>query len=209
MQGYIGEIRGFGGNFAPRFWSFCQGQLVSIAQNTALFSILGTTYGGDGRSTFALPDLRGRIPLSEGRGPGLSPRPLGQRSGTEDVTLNVLQFPNHFHFMNAQAGAVTGSGSVQTNAVTGDTAGNQFSPDDAYWAESQAGGSPAGKVYNTGTANATMAADAVQLNLTGLALNTAVINLSPTGSSHDHTNLQPYTVINWVICMQGVFPTRS
>lgn len=209
MEGTIGEIRGFGGNFAPRNWAFCNGQLIAINQNQALFSIIGTIYGGDGRTTFALPDLRGRAPLSSGTGPGLSPRPLGQRSGTEIVTLTTAQMPNHTHFISASAGAVIGTGSVQANVVTGDTGNNQFSPDGAYWAESQGGGAPAGKVYNTGTPNATMAANAVQLNLSGLALDTTKITITPTGGSQYHNNLQPYLVIHWVICLQGVFPSRS
>jgi microcystin-dependent protein len=95
MNPFIGLICMFGGNFAPRGWAFCDGQLLSIAQNTALFSILGTTYGGDGRTTFALPDLRGRVAMHPGNGPGLSPKSLGQRGGTETNTLNQLQLPSH------------------------------------------------------------------------------------------------------------------
>lgn len=85
---FIGQIQTFGFNFAPRGWAFCDGQLLSIAQNNPLFALLGTTYGGDGRTTFGLPDLRGRVPLHEGTGPGLSPHPLGQRAGTESATLH-------------------------------------------------------------------------------------------------------------------------
>jgi microcystin-dependent protein len=96
---FIGEIRIFGGNFAPRSWAFCDGQLLPIAQNTALFSLLGTTYGGDGRTIFALPDLRGRTPMHPGRGPGLTTRSLGQRVGVETVTLSESQIPNHTHSM--------------------------------------------------------------------------------------------------------------
>ncbi|NNF00869.1 MAG: phage tail protein, partial [Pyrinomonadaceae bacterium] len=96
---FIGEILGFGGNFAPRGWAFCQGQLLSIASNTALFSILGTTYGGDGRVTFALPDLRGRAAVSQGTGPGLSPYPLGSRGGQERHTLITNELPSHNHLM--------------------------------------------------------------------------------------------------------------
>lgn len=94
---FIGQIQTFGFNFAPRGWAFCDGQLLSIAQNTALFALLGTTYGGDGRTTFGLPDLRGRVPLHEGTGPGLSPHPLGQRAGTENTILNVNQMASHSH----------------------------------------------------------------------------------------------------------------
>ncbi len=94
---YIGEIKMFAGNFAPRGWALCDGQLLSISQYTALFSILGTTYGGDGRTTFALPDLRGRTPIHAGRGPGLSTRQLGQNGGEENHTLTINEMPSHTH----------------------------------------------------------------------------------------------------------------
>ena len=94
---FIGEIRMFAGNFAPRGWAFCDGQLLAVSQNDALFSLLGTIYGGDGRTTFGLPDLRGRIPVHAGTGPGLSLRRLGEKSGTETVTVTTAQFPAHTH----------------------------------------------------------------------------------------------------------------
>ncbi|MBZ4024116.1 phage tail protein [Rhodobacter sp. TJ_12] len=94
---FLGEIRMFAGNFAPREWAFCDGQLVSVAQYDALFSLLGTAYGGDGRTTFGLPDMRGRLPLHQGTGPGLSPKRLGSKSGAETVTLTVNQLPSHDH----------------------------------------------------------------------------------------------------------------
>ncbi|MEA5448215.1 tail fiber protein [Leptolyngbya sp. CCNP1308] len=98
---FIGEIRMFAGNFAPRGWAFCNGQLMPISQNTALFSLLGTTYGGDGRVTFALPDLRGRVPLHAGQGAGLSDYPLGSRGGVEQVALTTEQLPAHSHALLA------------------------------------------------------------------------------------------------------------
>ncbi len=100
-------------NFAPRNWAFCQGQLLSIAQNTALFSLLGTTYGGNGQTTFALPDLRGRVPNSAGQGPGLSNYSLGQQAGTESTTLSVNTMPGHTHTFAplASEGEVSGGGS--------------------------------------------------------------------------------------------------
>jgi len=98
---FIGEIRMVGFNFAPRGWALCDGQLLAIAQNTALFSLLGTIYGGDGRTTFALPDLRGRVPIHAGNGPGLSNYPLGSRAGAETVTLTANQMPSHNHVANA------------------------------------------------------------------------------------------------------------
>ncbi|GGK37523.1 MULTISPECIES: phage tail protein [Flavobacteriaceae] len=111
MEPFLGQITMFGGNFAPRGWAYCNGQLLAISQNTALFSILGTTYGGDGRTTFALPDLRGRAPINSGggsAGPGLSPRPLGQRGGAQDVTLNQTQMPNHNHASQIAVNSSTG-----------------------------------------------------------------------------------------------------
>jgi microcystin-dependent protein len=108
---FIAQITLFGGNFAPRGWAFCQGQILSIAQNTALFALLGTTYGGDGQTTFALPDLRGRVPVQPGQGPGLSPYSLGEMGGSETVTLNQSQMPQHTHtattVSNASSGAAT------------------------------------------------------------------------------------------------------
>ncbi|MEO9528855.1 tail fiber protein [Roseibium sp.] len=98
---FVGEIRMFAGNFAPRAWAFCDGQLLAVSQNDALFSLLGTIYGGDGRTTFGLPDLRGRIPLHAGTGPGLSPRRLGSRAGSERETLTTNQLASHSHDFNA------------------------------------------------------------------------------------------------------------
>jgi len=100
---FIAEIRIFAGNFAPRGWAFCDGQLLPVSQNTALFSLIGTTYGGDGRSTTALPDLQGRVPMHPGRGPGLTSRRLGQRGGDETVTLSEAQMPSHTHSQMATA----------------------------------------------------------------------------------------------------------
>ncbi|MEM8994737.1 MAG: tail fiber protein [Acidobacteriota bacterium] len=94
---FVAEIRIFAGNFAPRGWAFCNGQLLPVSQNTALFSLIGTTYGGDGRSTTALPNLQGRVPMHPGRGPGLTSRRLGQRGGSEMISLTEAQMPNHTH----------------------------------------------------------------------------------------------------------------
>lgn len=101
---FIAQISIFGGNFAPRGWSTCNGQILPIAQNTALFSLLGTTYGGDGRVTFGLPNLQGRAPLGQGNGPGLSPYQLGQAAGTENVTLTVSEIPQHNHTATVSLG---------------------------------------------------------------------------------------------------------
>lgn len=100
---FVGEIRMFAGNFAPRGWAFCDGQLLAVSQNDALFSLLGTIYGGDGRTTFGLPDMRGRIPIHAGFGPGLSERRLGVKGGAEKVTLTVNQLPSHSHATSENA----------------------------------------------------------------------------------------------------------
>jgi microcystin-dependent protein len=100
---FLGQITIVGFNFAPRGWAQCNGQILPIAQNTALFSLLGTTYGGNGQTTFALPDLRSRVPIHVGQGPGLSSYALGQAAGTETVTLNINQMPTHNHLMGASS----------------------------------------------------------------------------------------------------------
>ncbi len=98
---YVGEIRMFAGNFAPRGWALCDGQLLAVSQNDALFSLLGTIYGGDGRTTFGLPDMRGRIPIHAGSGPGLSPRSIGAKIGAEEETITLGQLPPHTHLLHA------------------------------------------------------------------------------------------------------------
>lgn len=119
---FIGEIRMFAGNFAPLGWEFCEGQLLAISGNDALFSLLGTTYGGDGRTTFALPDMRGRIPLHAGSGPGLSNRQLGAKGGVETVTLTVEQMPLHSHAKSSGNSATRGDPGGHVIGDTGPTA---------------------------------------------------------------------------------------
>ncbi len=136
---FVGEIRMFAGNFAPRGWAFCDGQLLAVSQNDALFSLLGTIYGGDGRTTLGLPDIRGRLPIHAGTGPGLSPRRLGAKGGAENVTLTVNQLPSHTHTLKATA-----------------TAGNQSSPLNNVLA-SRAGDA----TYSEDTATSNMATNAV------------------------------------------------
>jgi microcystin-dependent protein len=119
MSGYyLGEIRMVGFNFAPRGWALCSGQIMSIQQNTALFSLLGTTYGGNGQTTFGLPDLRGRVPMNWGNGPGLTPRVQGEMDGVENVTLLNTQMPQHSHLLQASDEATTKSPSNAFPAFT-------------------------------------------------------------------------------------------
>ncbi len=130
MNPFIGQIVMFGGNFAPRGWAFCDGQLLSIASNSALFSLIGTIYGGDGRTTFGLPDLRGRVALHEGSGPGLTSRRIGQESGVENTTLSSLNLPPHNH---SASGTITLGTAANQPAATNNflpvTTGSNFFSD--------------------------------------------------------------------------------
>ena len=189
MDPFIAEIIMFGGNFAPRGWALCDGQLLPIAQNSALFSILGTTYGGDGRTTFGLPDLRGRVPLHPGSGPGLSSRALGERAGAENVILATTQIPAHNH-------VATSTSTSAANAVA--PAGNSNDAVDNFWADDV--GVSSG-TYHSGPANETMNTGAVST-----ATTTAVAD---TGGSQAHTNVQPFLGVNFIIALTGTFPSRN
>lgn len=113
---FVAEIRIFAGNFAPRGWAFCNGQLLPVSQNTALFSLIGTTYGGDGRTTTALPNMQGRAPMHPGRGPGLTSRRLGQIAGVEMVTLSEAQMPSHNHTLIVESNEEGDDNNPNTNA---------------------------------------------------------------------------------------------
>jgi microcystin-dependent protein len=177
MEPFLGEIRMTGFNFAPVGWALCNGQILSIAQNTALFSLLGTTYGGDGRATFALPDLRGRVPLHQGQGPGLQPFVLGEVGGEPTHTLITPEMPAHNHL--AQAMAYNGAGN--SNVAAGHA-----------WAK------------DAGTQSATYTTNAPNISM---APNT--VNVAITGSSQPHNNMQPYLTVNFIIALQGIFPSRN
>lgn len=188
MLGTIGEIRMFGGNFAPKSWAFCDGQLLAISSNTALFSIIGCTYGGDCRTTFALPDMRGRSCLQQGQGPGLSDRRLGQKGGQQTQTLTLLNLPVHNHYLVGQINVVS----------------KQFAYNDEAGVEEPDGAYPAlvdGKsVYATNEdGNGPLAATS--------ATNTLAAASNGGGKSFDIHS--PYMAVNYIICMQGIFPSRN
>lgn len=148
MEPFIGQILLFGGNFAPRGWALCDGQLLPIAQNSALFSILGTTYGGDGINTFALPDLRGRAPVHMGHGPGLSNYRLGEKTGVESVTLTVAQIPSHSHTAGANAnGNPPTSSDPRNGTLAGANIYDSGAPETTL--QSGAGGSTGGSQSHT------------------------------------------------------------
>jgi microcystin-dependent protein len=175
MEGTIGEIRMFAGNFEPRSWAFCQGQLMSIAENTALFSILGTTYGGDGQVTFALPNLAGRTAVGAGQGAGLTNYVLGEMLGHETQTITQSNMPAHAHTMMATADGAT------TNVATG-----------ASLASNPRGGSMP-NIYEAGAAN--------QVPLGS--------QTGPAGGNQPFSIIQPVLGINFVICMEGIYPSRN
>jgi microcystin-dependent protein len=167
---FLGQIMIVPYNFAPNGWAFCDGSLLSVSENTALFSLLGTTYGGNGTSTFALPDLRGRAPIGAGEGPGLSSYTLGMQGGVEQVTLTLSQIPNHSHVAMAAASVA-----------------NTGSPLGAYW------GMPRALLYSS-------SAPAVEMS-TGA--------LGSTGGGTPVSVLKPYLVMNYIIALQGVYPSHS
>ena len=179
MNPFLGQIMMFGGNFAPRGWALCDGQLLPISQYSALFSILGTTYGGDGRTTFALPDLRGRAAMHAGHGPGLSDRRLGSKGGSETNTLSVAQMPSHNH---AATGAVTPRCAVG--------AGDETNPNGGFMATA------ANDLYAE-TPNNVMGESPV------------TVNIGNNGGGQSVNNMQPFECVNFIIALEGVYPSRS
>lgn len=179
---YIAQMMVFGGNFCPRGWASASGQIVSIAQNTALFSLLGTTYGGDGQTTFALPNLQGRSAVAQGQGPGLSNYSLGELGGAETVTLLTTQMPAHTH-----------ATVVDSNIMTSTQAPNTNNPN---------GGSlatfPVGRnVYFNGPGDQT-----------GMA-GRGTATIAATGGNQPHENRAPYLAMTWCIAIEGIFPPRN
>jgi microcystin-dependent protein len=171
---FVGQLMLVGFNFAPKGWAFAAGQILPISQNTALFSLLGTMYGGNGTSTYALPDLRSRVPIGFGQGPGLQNYVQGETSGSENVTLIQNEMPIHTH-----------------NIAADPAPGNTTSPVSAVPARLTGGGTPYAP--------------------SGSSLNQQMSQnmLSPAGNNLAHNNLMPYLALNWIIALQGVFPSRN
>lgn len=195
---YIGEIRYFGFDFAPRFWALCAGQQLSIAQNQALFSILGTTYGGNGTTTFGLPDLRGRTIMNWGQGPGLTNRQLGELGGTENVTLSVNQMPQHTHATTFTPTAPSPTFNAATSKASLGTP--------------SAGAMLARAIDDSPNAGAQVRiyAPAGTTPTAPLGVNVAGnVNVATAGNSTAFSNLAPYLTINASICLSGFFPSRN
>jgi microcystin-dependent protein len=175
MESFIGDIRLFAGNYAPQGWMFCDGSLLSISEYDALFALIGTTYGGDGQTTFAVPDLRSRVPVGQGAGPGLSNRIMGERFGSENVTLLTAQMPQHSHALNA-------------------TTATASSPQ------------PGGRLFaQTGSDNLYGPAPATDPQPQTFAANAVTVS----GGSQPHDNIMPSMGLNYIIALQGVFPSRN
>ena len=183
MEPFLGQIQAFGFNFAPRGWAMCQGQLLQISQNTALFSLLGTQFGGNGQTNFGLPDLRGRCLLGMGQGPGLHNVQIGEQGGSESVTLSTLQMPQHTH-------AATATSTLNAEGVPGDSA------------------NPQGRML-CGLPNLYTTPNPAQNKaLSDQALTTAVTN-AMTGGSQPVDVESPYLGINICIAVEGIYPSRN
>ncbi|MHC0442579.1 phage tail protein [Flavobacterium sp. 3-210] len=193
---FLGSIMAFGFDFAPRGWATCSGQIIAISQNTALFALLGTTYGGNGQTTFALPDLRGRSMVGVGQGPGLSPIVLGEVSGTENTTLTINNMPMHNHQINAGTGANQVNLATSALAYTGGTNSNETDSGSNYLGA--AGATPNIYCEPTGT---TVKVGGIASTIGG---STAI-----AGGSQPFAIRNPYLGTNFCIAMEGVFPPRS
>ena len=183
MEGYISEVRIFAGNFAPLSWAFCNGQLLNINDNSALFSLLGTTYGGDGINTFGLPDLQSRVPVHPGQAPGLSNYVLGQTGGSESNTLIGNNVNGHTHTVSGNAGIVCATGDGQAASPVNNFPANNG---DA--------------IYGSATDNSNMAA----ASLTGISISPQ----TPSGNNPIN-NIQPYLALNFIICVEGIYPSQN
>ncbi len=226
MEAFIGTIMAVGFNYAPRGWAFCNGQLLSIAQNSALFALLGTTYGGNGTTTFGLPDLRGRVAVgSQGVGPGIAPITQGEIAGTNSVTvigtgttvvnLTSANLPAHTHpatlNMSGLSGTTTVNVGTGTNGVIAAAANNGG-------LTSTGGGPSSAAVYlPAGTApTSPVALGGVTTTVTGTGTVTVDANTgggtplnAPVSTTAQASIMQPYLGLNYIICMEGIFPSRN
>ncbi|MCM2357375.1 MAG: tail fiber protein [Geobacteraceae bacterium] len=181
----LGEIRMFGGYYAPQDWHLCDGSQLPISSNEALYSLIGTTYGGDGTSNFALPDLRGRLPIGQGQGTGLTPRVLAQSGGREAAPLAVSQMPAHTHAANAVS-----------------TAGTQTNPQ----------GGVCAATVNATTSPAAAVNQYIQrseIKPTDKTGEMDPLAIGAAGGSVSHANMMPYLTLNFIICVNGIYPTPS
>jgi microcystin-dependent protein len=197
---FIGEIRMVGFNFAPRGWASCQGQIMSIQQNSALFALLGTTYGGNGQTTFGLPNFCGRSPVGQGAGPGLTPITIGEISGSENVTMTINQMPMHTHV--ATASQPTGTAQIAVPAAT--TGTTQAQPGTSTVLGPVAAAGRAGTLYCTEAADTTLAPFNANVTVQAPAITVGI-----AGGSQPIALRNPYLGTNFVIALEGIFPSRD
>lgn len=183
-EAFIGEIRLFAGNYEPQDWALCNGQLLSIQQNQVLFTLLGTTYGGDGVNTFALPDLRGRVPVGAGAGPGLTQRNLGQAMGSAQTSIGVQHMPAHSHTFYASTQLADAASPVDTQPPASRTLG-------VFTAQSSTKG-----LYSNGGTNP------------NVTLNSAAVSVAP-GGGQPHANLMGSMALNYIIALAGIYPSQQ
>lgn len=179
-QPFVGQVIMFGGNFAPAGWATCSGQLLPISENETLFNLIGTTYGGDGQSTFGLPDLQGRVPIHNGQGSGLSNYVIGQKAGAESVTLNVQQIPAHNHLIGIPSAPA-----------------NQSVPSNATILATESSNAP-----GTGNAYTYAAASGTQTAMVAGSIGGA-------GGSQPHNNIVPVMAVTYCISLFGIYPSPN
>jgi len=203
MEGYIGEIRGFAADFAPKGWAYCNGNTLNISTNQALFSILGTYYGGNGSTTFQLPNLNGTIAVGTGTYDSQSFN-LGQVGGEENHTLTLGEIPTHNHGLSIVAGT---SGTI-TCTLNGSTAAATLTDGTGALYGSDDGSSPSLYAAAASSPNlVNLATDSV--SITAITPGTPTVSLSNSGASQGHSNMQPVQSIHYIICLYGIYPSRN
>ena len=209
MEPFIGQVILFAGNYAPRGWAFCNGQVLPISEYTSLFSIISNYYGGDGRTNFAVPDLRGRTPIGSGTAPGLSPRYIGTTGGMERIYLNTTEIPSHSHTITNEVKADTSSLTIGGTAKIrcNPEAGNSESPEGNYNAAKAGGGDTIYSDNGPGYMNE----NAIDMGLevagdVGVDVNSTC---GDTGGNQPHENMPPWLCMNYIIALEGEYPVRS
>ena len=184
MEPFLAQIIMFGGNFAPRGWALCDGQLLPINSNQALFSLLGTTYGGDGRTTFALPDLRGRTAVHAGNGPGLSPVRLGEKAGTNSTTLSTANMPSHNHVgvLKVNSGNATQTAATANSSIA---------------------------TPGSGSGRSFVATEGFNTTAPDVSMNAGSVTTGNAGGGTSFNNMQPFNTVNYIIALLGTYPSRS
>ncbi len=207
---FIGEISYVAFNYAPSGWSQCDGQVLPISQYQALFSLIGTTYGGNGTSNFALPDMRGRVPVHQGQHPGGSMFTLGQTGGVENTVLTINNLPVHNHTATATSTStsVVAPGASATSTLK---AANSDADQKNASGNSLANAKGSSSAYSSTAPNVSMNAASIETTLSGLGITTTTntnVSIGPTGNSQPFSIMPPYTVVNCIIALQGVYPSR-